>query len=323
MTTLSPSSALFLVNVNRVQQRIAQANAEITSGKKINVAADSPDQIDTLLQLRANLQRNTQIQSNLTLANTDATAADDALGSAATLMDRAVSLATQGATSTASADTRASLAQEVAALQAQMVSYSQTQVQGRYIFSGDQECSPTYQLDLLPPTDPTVPVDPSLPVDPATLRGVTQIANPSATRQVEDPAGGSFAVSQTAQQIFDDNNADGSPATDNVFASLNSLRIALLNNDQTGITNSITSLKAASTHIDNAEAFYGSVEDRIQDATTFANQYSTQLQTEISNTEDADIPSAALQLTQSNTQLQAAFQTQGKMPTQTLFDFLG
>ncbi len=107
------------------------------------------------------------------------------------------------------------------------------------------------------------------------------------------------------------------------FASLNSLRIALLNNDQTGITNSITSLKAASTHINNAEAFYGSVEDRIQDATTFANQYSTQLQTEIGNTEDADIPSAALQLTQCNTQLQAAFQTQGKMPTQTLFDYLG
>ncbi len=79
MTTLSPSSALFLANVNRVQQRIAQANAEVTSGKKINVAADSPDQIDTLLQLRANLQRNTQIQSNLTLANTDAAGADDAL----------------------------------------------------------------------------------------------------------------------------------------------------------------------------------------------------------------------------------------------------
>ncbi len=99
------------------------------------------------------------------------------------------------------------------------MSYSQTQVQGRYVFSGDQEGSPTYQLDLLPPTD-SVPVDPSLPVDPATLRGVTQLANPSATRQVEDPAGGSFAVSQTAQQIFDDNNADGSPATDNVFRLL-------------------------------------------------------------------------------------------------------
>jgi flagellar hook-associated protein 3 FlgL len=322
MTTLNPAAALFLANVSRIESRIADANSQISSGKKINVASDAPDQIDTLLQLRADLQHNSQIQSNLTLANTDATAADNALSSATTLMDRAVQLATEAANTTATADTRTSIAQEVAAIQAQMVTCSQTQVSGRYIFSGDQDGSPTYQLDLLPPPDPAVPVDPTAPVDPATLTGVTQLSSAPATRQVENPAGGSFAVSMTAQAIFDDTGSDGAPAADNVFAALNSLRIALLNNDQTGVTNSITSLQAASTHLDNMQTFYGTVENRIQDANTFATQYSTQLQTEISNTEDADIPSAALELTQSNTQLQAAFQMEGKMPTQTLFDFL-
>ncbi len=323
MTTLNPAAALFLANVSRIEGRIADANSQISSGKKINVPSDAPDQIDTLLQLRADLQHNSQIQSNLTLANTDATAADNALSSAATLMDRAVQLATEAANTTATADTRASIAQEVAAIQAQMVTCSQTQVNGRYVFSGDQDSSPTYQLDLLPPPDPTVPVDPTAPVDPATLTGVTQLSSAPATRQVENPAGGSFAVSLTAQAIFDDTGSDGTtPAADNVFAALNSLRIALLNNDQTGVTNSITSLQAASTHLDNMQTFYGTVENRIQDANTFATQYSTQLQTEISNTEDADIPGAALELTQSNTQLQAAFQMEGKMPTQTLFDFL-
>jgi flagellar hook-associated protein 3 FlgL len=152
---------------------------------------------------------------------------------------------------------------------------------------------------------------------------VTQLSSASATRQVEDPAGGSFAVSKTAQEIFGDTNSDGTPATDNVFAALNSLRVALLNNDQTGITNAITSLQAASTHLDNMQAFYGTVENRIQDATSFATKYSTQLQTEISDKEDADVPSAALELTQSNTQLQAAFQMEGKMPTDSLFNYLG
>ena len=322
-TQLAPSSALFLANVNRIEQRITAANSQISSGKRLNVASDSPDQVDSLLQMRADQLRNTQIQSNLTLAGADASAADNALSSSISLMDRAIQLATQGANSTQNADTRNSIAEEVASIQTQMVAYSQTQVQGRYIFSGDLDGSATYQLNLLPPPDPSVPVDPSAPVDPATVTGVTQLSNAASTRQVEDPAGGSFVVSKTAQQIFDDTNADGSPASDNVFAALNSLRLALLSNDQTGITNSINSLQAASGHLNDMEGFYGAVQNRIQAATSFATQYNIQLQTEVSNTEDADVTSAAVELTQANTQLQAAFQAQGKMPTNTLFDYLG
>ena len=318
MTGITPLSALYLANVNRIEGSLAQANNELSSGKKINQPADSPGQIDTLLQLRADLQRDTQIQSNLNLANTDATAADNALSSASTLIDRAVQLATEAANSTTSADSRATFAQEVAAIQAQMVSLSQTQVNGQYVFSGDSAVSPTYQLDLLPPQ----PSDPNAPMDP-TLTGVDQLSNAPATRQVEDPAGGSFAVSQTSQTVFDDTNSDGTPAADNVFAALNSLRLALLNNDQNGVTDSLDSLQAASTHLGNMQAFYGTVEDRIQDADTFAGSYSTQLQSEISGIQDADIPSAALQMTQANTQLEAAFQMEGNMPRQTLFDFLG
>jgi flagellar hook-associated protein 3 FlgL len=321
-STLNPSSALFLANVNRIERQVATANNQITSGRKINVASDAPDEIDNLLQLRANLERNTQIQSNLQLANTDALAADNAIGSAVTLLDRAIQLATSGANSISTADSRNSLAQEVASVQAQMVALSLTQVQGRYIFSGDQDNSPAYELNLLPPPDPTAPVDPTQPVDPAACTGVNQLSGAPATQQTEDPAGGTFAVSQTATQIFNTTNDDGSPAGDNVFAALNSLRIGLLNNDPAAIANSLSSLRIASTHLDNMQAFYGTVENRIQDSTDFANKYGTQLQTEISDTQDADASSAAMMLTQANTQLQASFAMQAKMPTQTLFDFL-
>lgn len=319
---INPTAALFLANVNRIEQRIAQANSQMSSGYRINVASDSPDQVQILLQLRTEEQKNSQIESNLALANTDASTADTALSSAISLMDRALTLATEGANSTQTADTRSSIAQEVASIQSQMVEFSQTQVQGRFIFSGDQPGSATYQADLLPPPDPTVPVDPSAPVDPATLTGVDQLSAAPATQQVEDPAGGSFPTSLTAQTIFDDQDASGNPAADNVFAALNGLRIALLSNDQTGIANSITSLKAASVHLNNMEAFYGGVENRIQDANTFAQNYDTQLKTEISNIQDADIPTAATEMTQANIQLQAAFQMQGQMPNHTLFDYL-
>jgi len=305
ITGLDPSSELFLNGLDTIQQRLADANRKISSGKSISQPSDAPDQIESLLQLRADRQHNTQITSNLTLAQTDAQSADNALASCIKLMDRALTLGTQGGSIALTADNRTSLAQEVQSLLQQMVSFSQTAVQGRFIFSGDQESSPVYSYNA------------------AAANGVVQLIAPAATKLIEDPAGGSFAAIKTAQQIFDTHNADGTVATTNVFAALNNLSAALASNDTTAIADAIDPLKQATNYLNNMEAFYGTVENRVQNAVDFANTYDTQLQTQISQKEDADIPSAATELTQANTQLQAAFQMRAMMPTKSLFDYLG
>ena len=306
ITNVNPQAALFLANLNRVQENLATANNQVSSGLRITVASDAPDQISTLLQLRANLQHNTQVQSNLTLAQTDAQTADDALSSSIQLIDSATSLATQAATATTDAAGRASLAQQVVSIQQQMVANSQTTVQGRYIFSGDQDSAPQYTWD------PTA-------ADPVVAGQAS-----GSTRLIENPAGGTFAASQTAQQIFDDQDpTTSSPATDNVFNALNTLQQALQNNDTAGITNSLSLLQAASDHLNSAQAFYGNVEENIQSCNTYASQNAVQLQTQISDVQDADVTTAAMELTQDTTQLQAAFETQGKMPHDSLFNYLG
>ena len=306
ITNVDAQNGIFLNGINLIENKISQASNEVSSGLSITVASDAPDQIGTLLQLRANQQHNTQVQANLTLAQTNAQAADNALSSSIQLMDTATSLATQGATATATATTRASLAQQVQSILQQMVDNSQTNVQGAYIFSGDDDQAPQYTWD---PTQ-TNPV-------------VTQQTTAS-TRQIENPAGGTFQASLTAQQIFDDQDPTmGGPATDNVFNALNTLVTALNNNDTAGITNAIPLLQAASVHLNSCEAFYGNLEDQIQGATSYASSYNTQLETEISNIQDADIPSAASQLTEANTQLQAAMEMEGQMPHSSLFNYLG
>jgi flagellar hook-associated protein 3 FlgL len=305
VTNLSPTSEVFLVNMERVQKQVADASQQVSSGRKVNVASDAPDEIDAILQLRSDVARNTQIRSNLGLAKADADAADSALTSATKLMDRAITLGTQGANFTLDANGRQSIAAEVQSLQDQMLAVSRTAVQGRYIFSGDADGTPAYASD------------------PTAANGVARLLSVPATQRVEDPSGGSFAVGQTAQQIFDSRNPDDSLASDNVFGALNSLRVALQNNDTAGITTAIGAIHEASTHLNTAQAFYGSVENRIADATNFAEQYDTRLQTELSQKQDADVASAAMLMTEGNTQLQAAFQMQAKMPRTTLFDFLG
>jgi flagellar hook-associated protein 3 FlgL len=305
VTNLNPASEVFLANMERIQKQIADASQQVSSGKRVNVASDAPDEIDAILQLRSDMARNSQLKSNLSMAKTDADAADSALSSATQLLDRAITLGSQGANFTLDAAGRQTIAAEVQTLQDQMVAISGTTVQGRYIFSGDADGSPAYA------SDPTAP------------GGVNRLLTAPATRRVEDPSGGSFAVGQTAQNIFDSRNPDDSAASGNVFAALNGLRAALLSNDPAGITTAVGALHAASDHLNISQTSYGAVENRITDATTFSDQYDIQLQTELSQKQDADVTSAVMLMTQGNTQLQAAFAMQAKMPHTTLFDFLG
>jgi flagellar hook-associated protein 3 FlgL len=304
ISNLSPAGQAFLVGVNAVEQQITTATQQITSGLKISAPADDPAQIDDLLQLQADQQLNTQIGSNLTMANSIASAADSAIGGAIQVIDSAIQIATQAANSLTGEDTDSSLALQVQGLLSQMVNYSQTQVQGQYIFSGDQPESPYYQLDLAAP------------------QGVDQLLTTAATQQIQDPAGGSFAVSQTAQTIFGDQNADGTPAADNVFAALNNLNNALQSNSTAGVQSALDDLQQASTHLNEMQSFYGVVEDRIQSATTYSTSRDTALQTQIGNIQDADVTSDAMLLSQANTQLQAAFQAEAQTPKSTLFKYL-
>jgi flagellar hook-associated protein 3 FlgL len=305
ISNLNPAGEAFLANMTRVQRSMEQATREASSGLRVNSASDAPDDVNTILQLRTDAVRNKQIGNNLALAKTDADAADSALNSATKLLDRARTLGAQGANFTLDAGGRQSLAGEVQGLLEQMVSISRTAVQGRYILSGDDENTPPFQVDLTSAT------------------GVTRMTTAAATRRLEDPAGGSFAVSKTAGQIFDARNQDDTPSSSNVFGALNSLRVALLNSDVTAITSAIGNIQNAGSHLGVSQAFYGGVLGRIQDATNFGQSYDVQLRAELSQKVDADVTTAAMTLTQSSTQLQAAFQMQARMPHSSLFDFLG
>jgi flagellin-like hook-associated protein FlgL len=82
-------------------------------------------------------------------------------------------------------------------------------------------------------------------------------------------------------------------------------------------------LQAAADHLGDTNAFYGNVENQITQANTFAASYATQVQTQIGNIQDANIPAMATELTQDQVQMGAAMQSQAELPTKSLFDYLG
>src|SRR5690349_20698047 len=151
ISNLTPSSEAFLANIARVQRKVDEASRQVSSGLRVNSASDAPNEIPGILQIRTDEARNTQLQANLSLAKSDADAADGAFNSATRLLDRARALGVQGFNFTLDADGRQSIAGEVESILEQMVAISRTTVQGRYIFSGDDENTPPYAIDLTAP----------------------------------------------------------------------------------------------------------------------------------------------------------------------------
>jgi len=301
----------FLADLNRTQQQINQSSAEVTSGLRVQQPSDDPGAVPSILQTQADISANQQIQTNLGSVANELQTADAGLQSAVQAVESAITLATQGANSTSSAADRANLAQQVAVLQQTLVGISQTTYNGRYIFSGDQDTGPAYQLD---PTQPD---------------GVKQLISAPSTRVIVDATGTAISVAKTAQQIFGAQNSDGTDASGNVFAAINSLYLALTNtslsssDQQTAIAQAGTALQSAGTYLNQQLEFYGAAEDRIATANDLAQKFQTQQQAQLSNLRDADIPAAALQLSQSQTEQQAALSAESQIvQIKTLFSYL-
>jgi len=299
ISSLDPASLSFLNGLDQIQRRSERAQRELTTGLRLNTLSDDPAQVADLLVTRAHLDRTTQIDANLGQVKAEVDTSEGALESAAKLLDRAQSLGTQGQSAFTTAESRVQIAGELGSILQQLVGLSNTNIQGRYVFSGDSDQKAAYSIDLTQ-ANPT---------------GVYQ--GSAATRQVQLPNGSVLAISKTAQELFDSSNPQ-----QNVFQSINNLRTALLNNDQTAIGNSLSTVNSAGTYLNGQLAFYGTVQNQISDAQDSGSRLETQLQAELSGIQDADLTQAITEFQQAGISQQAALQSRAKLPHTSLFDFL-
>jgi flagellar hook-associated protein 3 FlgL len=300
VSSLLPTAQAFLNSINRISNEMSEAQLQISSGFKVNVVSDAPDVISPLLQAQASLSTAQQITSNLGQVTTEVNTGEQSLESATSLYDQVQSLSAEGATGTQTASGRADIAQQLQSIEQQMVGLANTNVNDRYIFAGDTDQTQPYTFDATQP-------------DP-----VSTYQGSASTRTIQAPNGTTFPVALSAQQIF-----DSSDPTTNVFTSINNMVTALNSNNQAAISTANSGLPAVSTYLNSQLAFYGTAQDAITAATTSASTLVTQLQTQIGGMQDADETQSILNLTQAQTEQQAALQSFQQIPRTSLFDYLG
>lgn len=293
----------FLANLSRIQQRLAKASQQASSGLRVSAPSDAPEDVTDIVRLRSKIDQTAQVRQNLESVKAEADGAEGALQAAVKLIEKAIVNASEGAGSV-SASRRPALATEARSILEQLVGISRTTVDGRYVFSGDSANSPSYELDGNSGT------------------GVAQLQTAAATRLVVSTHGSSFTTAQTAGELFDAREANGDPAPDNVFAAVNNLRLALEQNDGDAIAASLTALRQAHDHLSDGLSFYGNLQERLSTEITTATNYEDQCRIWLGEKRDADLAAASVELAQLQTNQSAALTVQSKLPWSSLFDYL-
>ena len=302
--SINPNSEIFLSNLQQIQNRIGTAEQQLSSGLRVSVASDDPDEISSILQLRAQIAGVQQTQENLSNATPQVESGENAIQQSIQVLDTATSLATEAAGSTSNASQRQDEIPQVQGLLQQLLSLSQTAVNGQYIFSGDLSGQPQYTLA-------------------ANGNSVQQMTQPGPPGQIQDANGLPISIGLTAQQIFDDQDANGNPTAASAFAAVTGLLTALQNDDGQGILTAVTNIQTASAHLNDESSFYGAAQNDLTAAGNSASQALIQLQQQLSNEQDADAAQSSLDLTTATTAEQAAMSAQAMLKPQSLFNYLG
>ena len=304
LTGVNGPGEQFLTDLDQIHSAMNTVQRQLSSGLRVGQASDDPSAVPSILRTQSEIAQNTQVQTNLQQVGAELQTGDSSLQHAVTLIEQAITLGAQAGDADNSAAQNATLAAQVQGIQEQLVNLSNTNVNGRYIFSGDSDQQAAYAVDATQPN------------------GVRQLAPATSTMAITDANGNTLWTPMTAQKIFDARNTNGTNAAGNVFAAVNALLTALQNNNSSAATASVDSLKTADDYLNQQLGLIGIAENRVTDATTAASQSVTTEQQNLGTLRDADTAGDAVAVTQLNTQQQAALSARATMSKYNLFDFL-
>jgi flagellar hook-associated protein 3 FlgL len=298
--SVDASNDRYLDALRLINQRVAKAQREVSTGKRVAAPSDDPDSIGALLQVRAELGRIEQTLTNMTRTKTEVDASESALQSAVKLFDRVRSLGMTAASGNNTTLTRQGIADELRTIIERFTGLANTEADGRFVFSGDSDQNHAYAVDFDTQTPPW---------------GV--YLGTATTRKATHPTGVQFNVAMTARDIFE--NVD--PAK-NAMQSIETLRQALLANDDQAIQSALAPLSGISAHLNSALMFYGNVQSQVADGISTGQTLRLRLSAERAELEDADATASILDLQLASFQQQIALQVKASAPRSSLFEYL-
>ena len=273
-------------NLGSISEELSRANEIATTGKRINSLSDDPVGLAQSLTIQSDLAGIEQMGRNIDYGNSWLSASESTLTSVQNIISDTKALCVQMASGTIGADQRSAAAETVQNNLDEIVSLTNTNVAGNYIFSGMK-------------TD-TIPFD--------------QYGNYSGDNNA-------FAIKISKNSTIEI-GSDGDALFGTVFGTLIDLKDALQNNDVGGIQDAMDNLNGHFDDITAKISDVGSKMNRMEIKDKIYQDFGFTNTERLSKIEDADIAEAIMNVKAAELTYQAALASSSKVMTLTLMDYL-
>jgi flagellar hook-associated protein 3 FlgL len=286
-------STKLLTSIQTAQTRLSETQERVATGRRINRPSDDPFGTSRSIAAHSTMDVVAQQQRTITLARSELASTESVLTSLGDVIARAQELSVQADSSAIDGAARRQIAAEVNQLLSEAIKLGNSSYAGRHIFAGHQTQTAPFVEDV--PGQPTT----------VTYQGDTG----EIQREIGD--GEQMPVNLQGDAIFTE-----------LFADLISFRDALNTNDLAGVAAASANMGSALDTVLQARGEIGARSRRLDLADTRLEDITLQLQTSISNIEDADITKEVVDMQTRETALQAALAATGRSLTTSLLDFL-
>jgi flagellar hook-associated protein 3 FlgL len=282
-----------MAGIQAARAREELAVAQTSSGARVVLPGDDPGAAGQIVLHRLTAGRIKGIQQAVGRASDELGSADSALDNLSNIVANAQQLAVQLSNGTYSANERTGGASQVQGLLQEAVGLLNTQVGNRYIFGGNRDGTPPFDVTGAYSGDAGVR---QVEIAP----GVLQNASVRADMMIKGVGGGV-----------------------DVLGTLQTLQAALTANDPAAVSATLGALATSVNQIALARAQVGSAMNVFASAGQAASTAATAETATISGLADADAINSASELAQSQTALDAALTATAKSFSLSLVDKLG
>ncbi len=289
-------NAAVLDDIQQSNGNLQTAFQQVSTGLKVNNPSDNPAAAAIATQLQAQSANLDQYSSNIDSALAQAQGADSVVSSVVSLLNRAVTLGTEGASGTSSASNRQSIATEVQGLLANVVSLANTSIQGLALFGG------------------TVSGKAAFTADPTSATGYTYNGS-SSLNLVSVGSSLSVQTSIPGSTLFDNPNSS-------VLGALSSLVNALNSGDSTAIGTATAGITTALNFVSQQHVVFGNTINQLNAQDAYLSQEKVTLSSREFSLVGIDTATAAENLSQAETTNSAIFAAAAKVLQNNLLNYL-
>lgn len=276
------------------QQQQQTALIQLATGQRINHPSDDPAGAASVIQIHDRSSQADAFLSSIGNVRGQLQTADSTLSSVVQVLERAITLGTEGANGTLSDSDRAAAATEVSGIRDQAISLANASYQGTFLFAGTAQKQPFVADDTVPSG---VRYDGNL--------GVNQVAIGN---------GYPLNINQPGSQIF-------SSAAGDVFQSLQDLITSLESNS--GIDTAVGEVNQAFKTVTSLRVMYGNALNQLDSQETYLHTEKIQLAQQENTVAAADPTAVTSQLVNAAYAREATLAAVGKSSQMSLFDYLG